>query len=88
MIAPEDRWRVELVSAAARWAQNLLVEVQGNHGKWLPTEAREHLHSAIRHLSEIPHALPEQDRRLPSRAAVAHAEQMANAERKAVRRGR
>lgn len=81
------RWRLELVLAAARWAQNILVEVQGNHGKWLPTETRDHLHSAIRHLSEIPHTIPTRETPPPS-ATLDYVQEMADRERQAVRRGR
>lgn len=87
MIDPKDRWRVEVVLAAARWAQNILVEVQGNHAAFIPQETRERVHSAIRQLSEIPHTVPTRIE-TPSRAALTRAERMAEAERKAVRRGR
>lgn len=53
-----DRWRVEVVLVAARWAQNILVEVQGNHARFIPQETRESLRTAIQQLSEIPHTVP------------------------------
>jgi hypothetical protein len=55
---PLERWRVELVLSAARWAQNMLAEVQGNHHGHIPDETRKHLHAAIAALAEIPHTIP------------------------------
>lgn len=83
-----SRWRVEVVLAAARWAQNMLVEVQGNHAAHIPASTREQLHAAINELAEIPHTIPTWPVRPIDPLIRASAERMAEAERKAVRRGR
>ena len=50
-------WRVEVTLNACRWAQNILVDVQGNHGGHLPAAARECIHAAVAALAEVPHAM-------------------------------
>ena len=54
---PGPSWRVEVTLSACRWAQNILVDVQGNHGGHLPAAARECIHTAIAALAEVPHAM-------------------------------
>lgn len=54
---PGPSWRVEVTLNACRWAQNILVDVQGNHGGHLPAAVRECLHAAVAALAEVPHAM-------------------------------
>lgn len=45
--------RVQIVEHAARWAQNMLVEVLSNHGSALTEEGRDCLHNAVRALVDL-----------------------------------
>jgi hypothetical protein len=41
-----------IVANACRWSQNILVEILGNYGEKMPSEARESLQKTIEHLIE------------------------------------
>jgi hypothetical protein len=43
--------RLTIVEHAIRWSSNILNEVVGNHGRFIPVEAREHLKQATQELS-------------------------------------
>jgi hypothetical protein len=45
--------RVEIVRAAVRWATNILVEVAGNHSRWLTDTQRDAVKRAIEALGDF-----------------------------------
>jgi hypothetical protein len=49
--------RYAVLSHGLRWASNILVELMGNHGRWLGARSRHHLKNAISELAEAQQAL-------------------------------